>query len=116
MTRQDDFWLRSPLPQQSPAGARRRGEHPGLGFSLQLTTVRYVRTFLPDPLDVPTVVLERLAGQRVAEISGAGAGALNLDAHVPHRRIGDMAVAWAAWRLLRKPEPSGEGKGVLSAR
>ena len=30
---------------------------------MQLTTVRYLGTFLPDPLDVPTVVLERLAGQ-----------------------------------------------------
>jgi hypothetical protein len=30
---------------------------------LQLTTVRYLETLLPDPLDVPTVVLERLAGQ-----------------------------------------------------
>jgi Domain of unknown function (DUF4158) len=29
----------------------------------QLTTVRYLGTFLPDPLDVPAVVLERLAGQ-----------------------------------------------------
>jgi TnpA family transposase len=43
--------------------ARRRGEHTRLGFSLQLTTVRYLGTFLPDPLDVPTVVLQRLAGQ-----------------------------------------------------
>jgi hypothetical protein len=25
-------------------------------------------------------------------------------------------VAWAAWQLLRKSEPSGEGKGVLPAR
>ena len=33
-----------------------------LGF-VQLTTVRYLGTFLQDPLDVPVVVLERLAGQ-----------------------------------------------------
>jgi hypothetical protein len=25
-------------------------------------------------------------------------------------------VAWAAWQLLRKSEPSGQGKGALSAR
>jgi len=47
-----------------PQGARRRGEHTRLRFLLQLTTVRYVGPFLPDPLDVPTVVLERLARSR----------------------------------------------------
>jgi hypothetical protein len=43
--------------------ARRRGDHTRLGLALQLTTVRYLGTFLPDPLEVPTVVLGRLAGQ-----------------------------------------------------
>jgi hypothetical protein len=43
--------------------ARRRGDHTRLGFALQLTTVRYLGTFLSDPLEVPAVVLDRLAGQ-----------------------------------------------------
>ena len=43
--------------------AKRRGEHMRLGFSLQLTTVRYLGTFLTDPLDVPALVTEHLAGQ-----------------------------------------------------
>ena len=43
--------------------ARRRGNHNRLGFSLQVTTVRSLGLFLADPLDVPNVVLEYLAGQ-----------------------------------------------------
>lgn len=43
--------------------ARHRGEHNRLGFALQLTTVRSLGLFLVDPLDVPGVVLDYLAGQ-----------------------------------------------------
>lgn len=42
---------------------RRRSDHSKLGFSLQLVTVRYLGTFLTDPLDVPTVVLDYVAEQ-----------------------------------------------------
>lgn len=43
--------------------AKRRGDHMRLGFGLQLTTVRYLGTFLTNPLDVPPLVTEHLAGQ-----------------------------------------------------
>jgi len=43
--------------------AQKRGEHNRLGYALQLGTVRYLGTFLDNPLDVPVSVLHTLAKQ-----------------------------------------------------
>ena len=42
---------------------RRHRPHLMLGFAVQLVTVRYLGTFLNDPLDVPTEVIDYVAGQ-----------------------------------------------------
>jgi len=44
--------------------AGQREDHNRLGFSVQLTTVRYIGRFLADPLEgVPAEVIDFLAGQ-----------------------------------------------------
>ncbi len=41
----------------------KRGNHNRIGFALQLTTIRFLGTFLEDPLDVPPNVLSFICGQ-----------------------------------------------------
>lgn len=49
--------------------AQKRGEHNRFGFAVQLVTVRYLGTFLEDPLAVPAPVLQTLVKQLGGEAS-----------------------------------------------
>ena len=39
----------------------KRGDYNRLGFALQLTTARFLGTFIEDPVDVPQAIVESLA-------------------------------------------------------
>jgi hypothetical protein len=83
--------------------AKRRGDANRLGFALQLTTVRFLGTFLDDPLDVPSVVLDELAAQLgVADPSCVKAYVERANTKWEHRREICQVDGWRELASVRE--------------
>jgi TnpA family transposase len=87
---------------------QKRGAHNRLGFAMQLSTVRYLGTFLEDPTDVPAPVLQALAKQlRIDVIDGVRAygdqrwqHAAEIRAHYGYVDITERLVGFRLTRWL----------------
>ena len=84
-----------------------RGDGNRLGFALQLTTVRYLGTFLDDPMTIPAAVLQTLCRQLAANPVGLQSywtGELRWD-HMAKIRVhcgyGDIADPRVGFRFTR---------------
>ena len=83
----------------------KRGDANRLGFALQLTTVRFVGTFLDDPTAVPPAVLATMSRQLGIDTTGRRA---SWSVHAHHDRFErGREVA------LRHPAASAPGVGLL---
>ena len=87
--------------------AQRRGDHMKLRFALQLVTVRYAGLFLEDPLDVPAVVVEFVAGSPPPPAPGPVAG--HTGPGLPKLRPGARWPAVRAELLGQMPIDGGAG-------
>ena len=90
--------------------AHKRGDHNRLGFAVQLSTLRYLGTFLDDPLAVPAPVLQTLTSQLYIEslddIESYGSGeqrwqhAQEIRARYGYVEITEPQVGWRLTRWL----------------
>ncbi|WP_370017417.1 DUF4158 domain-containing protein [Planotetraspora sp. GP83] len=103
--------------------AQRRVQHMRLGFALQLVTVRWLGTFLEDPLDVPGAVLEFVAEQlEIEDPSQVKRYAERRETPFDHQRDIRRAYGWrdftdaegefAAWVAARS-WTSGDGPKAI---
>ena len=85
-----------------------RGTHNRLGYAIQLCTARFLGTFLPDPTDVPRIVVKHLAEQlEIADLNCLAQYRDRFATHPAHAReirerhgYRDFAEP-AHWRLVR---------------
>ena len=88
---------------------KRRGDHNRLGFAIQLCTVRFLGTFLINPLDVPQGVVNYLAAQlEIEELDCLTKYLLRSNTHWEHTLIikqhygyRDFSEQPGNWRLVR---------------
>ena len=86
-----------------------RGAQNKLGYAVQLCTVRFLGTFLPDPTVVPRIVVKHLAEQlEIVDANCLGQYRERLETHQTHAReirerhgYRDFAEQPEHWRLVR---------------
>lgn len=83
--------------------AKRRGDASRLGFALQLATVRFLGTFLDDPLEVPSAVLDELARQLgIADASCVKTYVERVNTKWEHRREICRVDRWTDFASVRE--------------
>ncbi|WP_019008510.1 Tn3 family transposase [Deinococcus aquatilis] len=87
--------------------AERRRDHNQLGFAVQLCTLRFLGSFLPNPVQVPSIVVRHVADQLHLPARVIARYALREETRYQHRRIIVAALGYCdfdggqAVRLIR---------------
>ena len=101
--------VHNPALTAAKTGARMANVIPGAVNPAYVPVLTHATAATLSQGTVPAVLSQGTAGAAAAPTASASAVHDAVKLVIP-------VVAWAAWQLLRKPEPSGEGKGVLPAR
>jgi hypothetical protein len=105
---------------------KHRGEHMRAGFALQLVTVRWLGTFLEDPLDVPGGVLDFVAGRQLGMADPSTVKRYTERDHTRfdhqweikkargYREFGDAEEEFAQWAAARSRATGDGAKAVFT--